>query len=411
MGTLPLLRPEWFILIAGLVALPISKRAIQTKVAHWLAYVFFAYVLSLVYGVLVMDITLNIRDFTELFKPVLYFLFFLFIASGTFTIIEYRQFLKLTQVAFAMAALIGIIQFLNPGLIKPLLLMYRGDIIEMQNYRLLRAYGTMGNPNILGFLMTIGFALTLFTLRYRILPVRLSQLFILMNFAGVFVSGSRTGMVCLTAVTLIFIAFEIRKNTMNLLFLCGLSFVMIWFFQNILQELTPLQGMIGRVTSLGNVFEDKDGWLPRVEMAKRTMLLIENSWVFGHGPAKAVFIDGGNIDNEYILILYRFGMVGMITTAGLVWVLCTQLSRTDYKKVPLLKSMRNFSLATGVAAAIFAYTAGFFMLFPLFSLAVILWTIPVFVRIQGCSVTNVEAQRLVFQTPKFESGVKSRLLP
>lgn len=375
---LPELRPEWFIMLVGLMVLPLSRRPMNSRVAFWSVLVFVSFQLSIIYGALFLDIIISISDFTELLKPALYFLFFSFVATATYTLSEYLEILQVALICFGVAAAISVIQFFSPELIAPLLSLWISEE-RIGLYVLYRATGTMGNANDLGFLMNLGFALTLFTLRYRILPLSYLRLLLVLNFSGVFASGSRTAMVCLIAIIGTYVLLEIKKNGKSLVVVTGLIVSVVWLFQSHAGDFVITTGILERVSSLGDIESDA-GWQPRVEAALNTLPLIQQSLIFGHGPAKQAFSVGSDIDNEYILILYRYGVLGMLATGGLGLVLALQQKPAVYKAAPILASMRNFSWATLVAGTIFAYTAGLFISFRLFGLLIVLWTISAYVR-------------------------------
>ena len=79
---LPEFRPEWFITIIGLIVFSISRRPINTRIAFWAILVYTSMLSSMIYGTLFMGITISVSDFTELLKPILYFLTFGFSFSG-----------------------------------------------------------------------------------------------------------------------------------------------------------------------------------------------------------------------------------------------------------------------------------------------------------------------------------------
>ena len=380
---LPDFRPEWFITIIGLIVFSISRRPINSRIAFWAILVYTSMLSSMVYGMLFMGITISVSDFTELLKPILYFLTFYFVATATYSLTDYIIVLQVVLICFGVAAVIAVIQFFAPGSIAPLLLLWAPEE-RIDLYVLSRATGTMGNANDLGFLMNLGFALTLFTLRHRVLPLSCTSLLLILNFAGVFASGSRTALICLVVIISTYVLVEMKKNAKSLIFVTGLVVSIVWLFQNYAADFEMAAGLLDRISSLGNI-ESDTAWQPRVQGALETLSLIKESLFFGHGPAKQAFTVADNIDNEYILLLFRYGIFGLISIAGLGWALAMQQKPAVYKASPLLASMRNFSWATLVAGAIFAYTAGLFSSFRLFGLLIVLWTISTCVRSESRS--------------------------
>lgn len=380
----PMLRLEWFFLIAGIAIFPVSRGVFTSKVARWSALTIVAYAVSLAYGFIVMGVSVHISDLTEMMKPLLYLLFYIFVASGRYTKEEYRGFLRVAIFSLSIAAVITIAQFFAPEKVLPLVRLWADDE-RIYSYELVRATGTMGNANDLGFLMTIGFALVLFSLKYHIVPMRLGQALLLVSLAAVFATGSRTGMVTIASVSLMYVYLGMRVSKATVVIAGTLTFAVIWLFQAVLSNLAITEGLVERVNSFAHLEWDVP-WQTRLELASEMLPLIADSLVFGHGPSKLDFELGANIDNEYILILYRSGIVGLLATVWLVLTLALQPDRAIiYSKSSLIIGMRNCGVAALVAAGIFAYTAGIFLSFRLFGLLTILWTVTANARLSDTS--------------------------
>jgi hypothetical protein len=377
---LPELRPEWFIMLAGLLLFPVKERVIYSRVSAMACLVILTYLLSIVYGSIVMKTPFIYRDITPLLQPMLYLLIYIFIASGEYAEDGYRRILAFALKVLGLAAVLAIIQFFEPDLIAPILKLWASED-RIAEYKLSRATGSMGNPNDLGFLMAIGFALTLFTFPHRILPFRYSLPILLVTFLGVFASGSRTAMVCLLAILIVYYILELKKNLKQIILMTLVIITTIYIFNTYFTALDLFEGLISRINSFQNLGEDK-AWQSRVFSTVDTLDLISESWLIGHGPAKLSFAVGENIDNEYILLLYRFGIIGTIVTAGFIYVLAKQQFKSSTSPLTLLVSIKNFIWASLFAGALFAYTAGLFMSFRLFTLLIILWTISACVRIE-----------------------------
>lgn len=373
---LPELRPEWLIMLAGLTLLPVLKRTIQSPVTAWAVFVFFSYILSSLYGNLALGLSLDLSDITEFLKPILYVLLFILIASGKYSLDEVSLIIRVAIISLSVASLITVIQYFAPDLIRPLLLLYRADPDELDSYRGFRAWGTMTNPNVMGFVGALAFGLCLFTLRHRLFPLLLGSIFVGISFVAVFSTGSRTGMVCLAAVLFAYFVLEMKKNIKSLLMFGVAIVIVIWGFNQYLLESEFVALTVLRIMSLGAIDQDVGGWVARVEASRSVLENIYSSPILGHGPAKGQFMWLANIDNEYILILFRFGLVGLIATLGFVWALATRPKTAYNLRSPLQQSMRNLSLTLLGAAALFAYTAGTYGTFQIMFMLIILWCVP-----------------------------------
>ncbi len=387
-ATAPQLRPEWFVLIVGIAMFPVSRRALASKVALWTALTFLAYAVSLVYGFVVIGSAVDISDMTEMMKPLLYFLFFIFAASGRHTMAEYHGLLRIAIFSLVVAAVITLIQFFAPDRVAPLLRLWADDE-RIYSYELVRATGTLGNPNDLGFMMTIAFTLVLFTLESGLLPKRLSQALLLCCFAAVFATGSRTGMITLASVIIVYVYMGVKASKVIVVVAGALTFLAFWIFDEVLSHLVIAEGLVERVNTFSFLESDLP-WQTRLELVSEMIPLIAESPVFGHGPAKMTFELGANIDNEYMLTLYRSGIIGLIATVGLVFALAMQYRRVVTSPRSLPRSMQQFAIASLVAAGLFAITAGIFLSFRLFGLLTVLWTVTAYVRSSGAS-ENLDA--------------------
>jgi O-antigen ligase len=377
-GTAPQLRLEWFILIAALLIFPISREVFTSKVAHWSAITFFAYAVSLLYGAAVMGVAINISDTTEMMKPLLYFMFYAFAASKRYTMAEYRGFLRVAMLSFCIAGSVTIIQFFSPESVAPIVRLWT-DEDRIFDYALERATGTMGNPNDLGFLMVTGFALILFTLNDQIVPTKLSLLLLALTFFAVFATGSRTGMVMIASVILTYAYLAMKTSKATLVVIIILTLSVFWLYQTVLSNFATAEGLVGRIQTFTTLDADV-AWQTRLLLASELMPIIADSLVFGHGPSKDSFLLGANIDNEYVLTLYRSGIVGLIATGGLVLALALQPNQAIYSSKSTQSKMRNLAVALLLSAGLFAYSAGIFMSFRLFGLLVIIWTVTSNVR-------------------------------
>ena len=372
-GNLPEVRPEWLITLVGLGIFPVLASAAQSRVFVWWVFVMSSSIVSMAFGHLFLRIAVIPQDIFTIISPGIFLSFFLLAASDTYSMTQYRSFLRVTLVALGVSAVIAVIQFFDPDIVLPIVKLWadEGRIFE---YTLFRATGTMGNPNDQGFLMVVGFTLAIFTQRHNVSPFLLRWGLIILFFAAVFATGSRTSMICVMTVIIFFTLIESRLKLKALAFIAIIMAGIYWFFNEIIVHSILFRGLHFQVTSFERLDTDAS-WQSRVLGALETLPMIAENLILGQGPAKQSFETGANIDNEYILILYRFGLLGLIATAGFVWTLAMQLPKLQATGSPLLLSMRRFSIASVVAAALFAYTAGIFTSFRLLGLLIVLWTV------------------------------------
>ena len=383
---LPELRPEWFILLIGCSLMTISRKAFYSDITLLASIVFVSFLISIVYGQLFLGILIDFRDFTVLMQPALYLLFYLFCASATLNENQYIKLLRVLLLSLFLSAVIGLVQFFNPDLASPILNLYR-DKQTIDLFISMRATGTVANPNVFGLLMNIGFALSLFTFKHKIFSRIFAWVLLTIFFLAVIVSGSRTAMVINLAILFLFIALEVRFNFKRLLIIVILFGGLSWLFLSSLYEMGVATTLLDRVMSL-QALTEAAGWQLRLGAASNTLILITESIFFGHGPAKLVFTSGGNVDNEYILLLYRHGLFGTLATIGFIACLAMQLKSISAKSVPILHSMRQFTWTILLACSLFAFTASVFMQFRLFGLLIIIWTITARVHTESFQAPN-----------------------
>jgi O-antigen ligase len=372
-SNLPMLRPEWIIVIFGVLIFKISNLSINSKITYFSVFVSLCYIFSILNASINLDRIIDTRDYTVLLQPILYCIIYQFCSSNVYTEIEYKNTLILLQYIFFISSIIAIIQFFNPAPIEPILHLFT-DKERTDTYILQRATGTMGNPNDLGFLMVIGFCLSLFTFKYYLKSIYFSILILLVTFLGILSSGSRTSMICMVSVTILFLILELKFKIINLIIISFIGSFIFWLYNAFLVYFESAQGFVERITSLQNI-QDDTAWNPRVEGVLSTIPLILESLFLGYGPDKATFTVGSNIDNEYILMLYRFGVLGTLFTIIFIILIAKQRYDDSVKEIPLMKSMKTFSVTILLSGSIYAYTAGLFSSFRLFGLLIIIWTI------------------------------------
>ncbi len=373
----PELRPEWFLLLAGLALLRVRHLAVSNTVVLLGVVVTLTYLLSIVVAMTSLGSSVVLRDFTELFKPVLYSLLFIFIASGSYRWDEFSKVMQISIAALVVASIITIIQFFAPDSIARLLLLYRPDPDGLESYRTYRSWGTMGNPNDMGFVAVLTFGVVLFSMKYRLFPGFINWTFLAIGFIAVFLTGSRTAMLVMAAILGYFLFFEMKKSFKSI-FIVGVLFICtIWMFNSFLVSHELLSKMATRILSLGDIGGGQNAWVARVNAAKHAMGLVMQNPIVGHGPSKSQFLSMSNVDNEYVLLLFRFGLLGMFATVVFIWVMATRITKTAS---PIHRTMKNLSFALLGASALFAYTAGTYGQFRIMFLLIVFWTLPVYLK-------------------------------
>ena len=375
----PEIRPEWLLLVIALLTFhTVRRRAVSLSVVAWSAALIVGFLISTVYGAVVFNVDVGPRDLYECFKPLLYLLLYIFVASRSLSVNELRQFLRLALVVLSAVGVLSIIQYFAPETIRPILVIYT-DPERISQYVRLRATGTMGNANDLGILFVFGFALALFTRRYRLFgPTTASGVLVIM-LCGIVAAGSRTAFVCMLLVTLYYFYSEVKLSLKTVIIVVAAS---IALFKVCSLNLEILRKPIERYATLGNMSKD-NAWMTRVYTATKTLSDIRQSVLVGHGPDKIGFIWGANVDNEYILVLYRYGIVGVFLLTGYFYALWRQSQTQKWSSVPILRSYSHFATAILLAGLLFAYTAGIYQIFRLMTLLILFLTIAAQTRLDS----------------------------
>jgi len=386
----PEIRPEWLLLIVSLLVFHrIKAQAIDSVVVFWSAAVGISFAISLVYGAALLKVVVDLSDLFELLKPILYLLLYVFVASTCLSMLQLRRFLHFALLVLSGVGVLSIVQFFSPEVVSPILTLYT-DTERISQYVQSRATGTMGNANTLGMLFVFGYALSLFTYRHRLFDTLTASAIVLIMLLGLLASGSRTAFVCLLLVTLCYLLWEAKLRLKSVLVV---GMIAVALFKVGDSNLDLVRGSIQRYATLMNVARDA-GWKGRVHGAMETLSEIKQAALLGHGPDKMGFETGTNIDNEYILILYRYGAIGLLVLGGFFYSLWRQSQIQQETSVPLVRSYAHFATAVLLASLVFAYTAGMYQVFRLMMLLIIFLTVGAYARVDSSDWED----RILFET-------------
>lgn len=259
------------------------------------------------------------NDYFELYKVFLYAAVF-FITSTFIDSDEKRiQILSSIVLYSSFSAIIAITQYFDfMGLNSKYI-----PIIAPTQFKTLmpghsqpRVVGLSGNPNVYAVIAGIGFLLALwFFIETRkkkyVIPLTL-------NFIGSLMTLSRTGFVFLGAASLVMVfsnlsvqglnykvilSGKIKKKPVALLLF---SLLIVASITVALLEFVP-EDLLWRLRLGLNVSQD-NSWQARIQNWNEAKAFFLNSPLFGIGPAKNFFTI--SVDNEWLLLLARYGVVG-----------------------------------------------------------------------------------------------------
>lgn len=325
-------------------------------------------ILIAVFLILSISLVINFKynSYNDLFEYYKYIKIFLFVYFAKIYFFENKFLDKTIDFIFIILFLLNILQYFNlfnfNYLIEPLYadikhLVYFGKntLGEPDTKRLL---GTFGNPNNNSLGISFFFFYYLFNKRKN----KIKYLFVFLSLLLILASQSRTGFY---AVTLIFVVF-LFTNCKELRF--KLFYVLLYLFsffiinrfqdfekiistkkeesvlqvdhkQNNVIKLKQYKDVLNNKDVSGTKylssvdFEDMDqntSINSRIKIWSELLKMIKNKPIFGHGPQKNFFYDRNLYpENEYILILWRFGILGL---TAYIFVLF----------FPIYKSFRKF---------------------------------------------------------------------
>ena len=350
-SSFPEIRPEEFIIYAlfpFILLYNLSNNALNKysiKFSKFYVVFLFLALVSSIYGVIILNVNTGSRDIVEFVKMGKYLLIFLTVASSKPTKQDFKLLLISFLLVMIVSALIGILQFYNifgfSSLTGPI---YLGEKIFKVNERLT---GTFSNPNsysvVLGFSIIISLVLLLTEKKHK---PKVLYVFTLGFFSiCMLITGSRTGLAAilfsLIILLLLFTRFNVKrfKSIIPIILLLSISFTVGVYYAG--------QDIVSRLSSGVNLLEN-ESLLMRIYAWYLNIQLIIQSPILGWGPTKEMFTTV--VDNEYILTVRRYGIVG-----GLAF-----LSLYLY---PLLVSLKHYFQSAGNKfALIISVTMVFFLI-------------------------------------------------
>lgn len=278
-----------------------AKYVVVEKYITLILLFLFSVIVSMIYGYLVIDVPFNGGDINEFvrYSKILFFALLLGyipiekLSSMTFKIFYYGSFYII---------LVGYLQYFDPfGIGKYLSLLYTSEsqIHTAIEHSIRRITVTGSGPNdgaiIVAYFILFNFFSFLFTNRKKYLV-----LFLLL-FTVLFFTQSRTVLIG-TVFSLAFIFFTLKGYwTKKIFLLIVISSGIVVLF--------PLFSYV--FIGIQLLFEGKNNSiLVRLENTEHALELLKNSPFLGYGIAKSFLVE--RMDSEYLSLISRFGLVGLM---------------------------------------------------------------------------------------------------
>lgn len=302
----------WSLLLLGHFAIGRSIKFHQNSVYKWFALFGLAILLSISYVTIFKGYVIIGRDFWEFPKLFGYFLIFALVANLNISPNDIRHYYKIALIVFLCSAFIGIAQYLNLGNINATISPYYAPT-QIKGLMLQgRVTGTTGNPNEFGAMMTlassVAFSGVLFFEKKTMRLFSFSCFFVFV--LSIVLTLSRSAIIALIIAICFLTLFKyplmlgIKKGIKKLLIVIPIVMVTILIIIKIAPE-----KFFFRISQLGNIW-NATSWQARIVGWKINYDLWKLSPLFGWGPGKMTMTT--IVDSEWLLLLRRYGLIGVI---------------------------------------------------------------------------------------------------
>lgn len=324
---LPFIRLEVYISI--LLILLIFVRGIynnnlngilQNSMQKWFVFLGISILISFIYSFFVLEQTLIIRDFYELFKPALYFLIFSLFASRNFKADEILRIYGLTMALFFISMLVGFAQYFDFWRINELLTPYYAPTQVRNVLEVKRISGTAYSPVEFGALMVLAASLSLANIflfaknNWRVFSLFFLSLFTL----TLLLTQTRAAYIAFLCSALYIIIYSVLRSLRSIKMIKDFFIFISIFLLIILLAITftPPE-IISRAATLLDLSGDVS-WNYRLVRWTDQFERWLQSPLFGWGPDKTA-LTFEFVENEWLLVLRRYGLLGIIAFIAL-WI-------------------------------------------------------------------------------------------
>ena len=298
------------ILILNYGQLSLSKPA-RAFIKIYCAFILFA-VISTFYGYFALNVPPSVRDLFEIITYLKYLLIFLTLHTFRIEPKRITPILYFILITIMISGAFGILQYFGvfnlDSITGPY---YLQDRIHLINNRLTATYK---NPNTYSAILVTGHLIALGLFFYEDRRKQKTLLLFSIALLAVFIlfAASRTMIAAYLLVTVIMILIGASKagysklQIISLITVLGISFLIAVSFIS--------YRIIVRLESGLDIFSD-ESFAMRILAWYLNLQLFFQSPILGWGAAKAIHTTV--VDNEFILILRRYGIIGLTIFAGI----------------------------------------------------------------------------------------------
>ena len=330
------------------------------------------------------------RDFWEFGKLVEYFLIFALVASLNIPPKHMRKYYIISLVIFLCAAAFGFAQYFNLFNINSWLSPYYYNMAKYGTLTDRWFLGTAGNPNDFGALMVLAASLALagaVWLKGKGIKLSSWLSFGVFSLAIVF-TLSRSALLSLLVVTtfILLLRYPMRFGFGRAIRMLLLVVPLLFAGSLIALQFAP-EGFFMRIGYALNLATDTS-WQARLVAWENHLDMWKQSPLFGWGPGKATMTI--TVDNEWLLLLRRYGAIGVLVF--ILWFagIYRTLSRIGREtKNNYTETFCTALQATLIAYAIYMIPAGVYHSLQL---------MPVLLILLGLAYTQRQSLQAVQQT-------------
>jgi O-antigen ligase len=305
--------------------------------------------ISIWYGADILGHSVILRDFYELPKVLLPVAFFTLAYEAELSERSLRRLLLFFSIAILPVCFYAWSQFAGLSFTYKLNSYYSsGGHIDLALEYAHRAYATMGNPNVLGQLMTWCVLLLVLAALFRVGNRYANLLIAFACLITLVMTGSRYGILNVS-IGILFVFGIASLTGQRRLFQVGLLLLLVPLFIGIYQTVaTSNRQTLARYQTLQNPLQIDS-------LRQRLDSVWQEEWgdftkspIVGHGPAKTIY-NTGFADSEYLGVLREKGLIGLFLFLG-YYIYPLYLIRKGQRAARLCgDSMANESPATLMA--------------------------------------------------------------
>lgn len=287
------------------------SRAARAFIKVYSAFIILA-VISTCYGYLSLNVPPSLRDFFEIITYAKYLLIFITLHTFRIEISRVPPILYFILITILVSGVFGLLQYFGifnlDSITGPYYLQERIHLIHE------RLTATYKNPNTYSAILVTGHLITLGLFFYENRRKRKTLLLFSIALLAVCIlfAASRTMIAAYLLVTVVMILIGASKagysksQIISLITVLGISFLIAISFIS--------YSIIVRLESGLDIFSD-ESFAMRILAWYLNLQLFFESPVLGWGAAKAIHTTV--VDNEFILVLRRYGLVGLTVFAGI----------------------------------------------------------------------------------------------